>query len=680
MDEMLGKLNNYFPNSKFVKIPAYDSDKWKEEEYDSSKDVKATSTKWKTDPLDYDTAVQLVDEGNRIGWIIPKGYVVVDIDNKEEIRAQAVIERLLSKFEVAYSYNYTYHGIHMLFQDPTGDIKSNAKLKCALNLVVDTRANETGYIVLPCNDPHRTWGMWREYVEDIPYFLRPILSDATPSFVGMNDGDGRNDALFKWKSRLEMSGQLSKAEVEKSIRIINENLFEVALSNKELFQTVLRTREEKIVEGLTKEAEKKNKYNEYADELINKHNIIAMNDIFYMFNGLYYKKVRKVDIEALIHTDIDVNIGRTGRAEIVEFVRIKCQHSDNELNQSWEKIAVKNGILNLVSCTLEAPTPTDYNTIGLDYNFNPDPQPSQLIIDFMAAITGGDVLKTQFLYEVAGYCLLKKNLYSKFFVFRGDGGTGKSTYTNLIQKMVGIENTSHISLVDFDKDYQLASIYNKLVNIDDDVVDNKSLTNSGRFKSLVAGELISARPIYKDIIEFVPFCTCIFSCNKLPSIMDDTSGMYRRIILVELNHKIENPDPLFLNKVTGLDMEYFLYKSATAISETLKRGTFTINDSEKELEKTFRLKQSALLDYICEKNMTLRDILGVRTLEAYSRFKSWCLDNGFDKPIDIVHFKEDICRMYNITTEMLATSNGSLMGQGFVEKKGIKYNYDFIPV
>ena len=64
-----------------------------------------------------------------------------------------------------------------MFQDPTNSIKSDAITKCGLNITIDTRANGTGYIVLPCNDPHRKWGQWNDFVEEIPYFLLPLLKD-----------------------------------------------------------------------------------------------------------------------------------------------------------------------------------------------------------------------------------------------------------------------------------------------------------------------------------------------------------------------------------------------------------------------------------------------------------------------------------------------------------------------
>ena len=139
MDDNLARLNRIYPNGKYVSIAAYNAEQWADKEYDSAFDTKAAINRWKTNPLDYNDAQRLVTEGKRVGWIIPKGYVIVDVDNKDDKRAQHYIETLLKKWEVKYSYNYTSKGMHILFQDPTKDIKSDSRSKCGLNLMIDTR-------------------------------------------------------------------------------------------------------------------------------------------------------------------------------------------------------------------------------------------------------------------------------------------------------------------------------------------------------------------------------------------------------------------------------------------------------------------------------------------------------------------------------------------------------------
>lgn len=664
MDKNLERLNRIYPNSKYVLISKYNPEQWKDKKYDSSFDSKAAINRWKTNPLSYEEAQVKLAEGYRIGWIVPKSLCVIDVDNVDDERSQEYLERLLKKFEVKYSYNYSSKGVHMLFRDPTNQIKSDSRSKCALNIAIDTRANETGYIVLPSNDPNRSWGEWNDYVEDIPYFLKPIAKINTPSFIGLVDGDGRNTALFKWRSVLEQSHKLTAQEIEKSIRIINENLFDTPMPNNELFKTVLR---EKDKEEKLSPLDKENIYNSIAEEIIGKFDIVSRGDTFYKFNGTYYKKMEPIDLEKIIHFEISKNINDTGRKEILKFVRIKTQTNSDEFDKDWYKIACKNGILNLVTGEITQPTKNDINTIYIPYIYNNDPPYSPRIDQFMKDLCAGDIVKMQFLYQIAGYALLKKNLFEKFFIFKGEGGTGKSTYLNLLQMMVGGDDScSHVSLAQFDKDYYLATTMSKLINIDDDVVDGKVLEDTGRFKSIISGNKIAVRQIYQPVIEFVPYVTCVFNCNKLPRIMDRTSGLYRRIVLIELNHKIEKPDRLFMTKVTDDDMEYFLFKAVEGIKQALEEGHFRIEDSEQQLLKMFKRRQSSINEWLYESSMTLGDIHKKKCMPLFAMFNAWCDENGYQKKMTMFSFKEELCALFDVEVQFIRDEHGN--GQVFYKR------------
>ena len=49
--------------------------------YNSKLENKAPLTQWKSQPLTFEQAQMYAEEGWRIGWIVPEGYVVVDVDN-----------------------------------------------------------------------------------------------------------------------------------------------------------------------------------------------------------------------------------------------------------------------------------------------------------------------------------------------------------------------------------------------------------------------------------------------------------------------------------------------------------------------------------------------------------------------------------------------------------------------
>ena len=119
----------------------------------------------------------------------------------------------------------------------------------------------------------------------------------------------------------------------------------------------------------------------------------------------------------------------------------------------------------------------------------------------MKFVSNGDISVMNQLYEIAGYCLIRRNNFHKFFVLVGGGGTGKSTYCNLIRRMFKPRYVSNVALSQFDQDYHLSTLIGAMVNIDDDASNEKVLKDAGRFKSAVAGMPILVRPIYSEPIE-----------------------------------------------------------------------------------------------------------------------------------------------------------------------------------
>lgn len=651
MDNGLSRLNSIYPNGGYVRISKYDPTQWVDREYDSHFDSKqpVDGTSWQRNPMSYDEAQQAAADGYRIGWIVPNGLVVIDVDTESE--SQKVFE-IFKMYGAKFSYNRTSRGTHFIFTDRSCTIENKARLSTAISLTVDYRAQGKGYIILPCNDPHRQWGEWNDYVDEIPYYMTPVGKANTFSMVGLKNGDGRNDALFNWRIRLEKTKKFSKSQVETSIRIINESLFEDPISNDELYKTVLR--ELSVASG---GRDKDNLYNQIANEITQKIDIISYYDNFYRFNGIYYKPIETEELEQYIHYDISPNLSQAARKEIISFLKLKTRTPIDKFNKDPNKIACNNGVINLKTGELEEGDKNEINTIYIPHDYDPDPEYSPRIDEFFKELSNGDIIKMEFLYQIVGYCLLKENRYHKFFVLQGSGGTGKSTYTNLIQELVGNHNCSNVSLSDMDKDYYLASMVGKLVNIDDDV-EGKALNYTGRFKSMVSGEIISVREIYKPVEKHKPFATLIFNCNKLPKILDRTTGLYRRIVLIELNHKVLNPDPNFVNSLTKKDYQYLLYKAVQGIKTVMAEGRFRISLSEEKLMQLFKRRQSPINEWLYENAICLGDLHEQLCRPLYSQFTAWCSENGYAQPMSNYSFKEELCAIYDIEVRNERTQNG----------------------
>lgn len=638
MSEELKLFNQEFPESKYREIrPLYEGDTTTEE---GLKHYQESKRPINSKVISFE---EIKDTPNRIGWIVPKEYIVVDIDNKKD--AGKVFD-LLQAFKVKFSYMTGKKGGHFIFRNDRGIKSISAGENTGIGIKVDIRCNEKGYIILPENDKYRKWGTISKDVDDIPFWLIPLPKlKIQDDFSSMGNGDGRNDALLKHMlSLIDYAKELTLEEKCECIRIINAHLFKDPLSDAELTNTVLR---DDILKKQSEDSEEKGCYEEkLAARVIKDKQIITCNDDCYIYNGKYYRKVLdNTEIERIIHLDYNSSLKDKQRKEVLKFIKLKSWVPSYELNKNWHEIVFRNGILNLSTMTMTPHTPSVYNTIYIDCNYVKDAPYSPLIDDFFNQISGREEDKKTLLYEIVGYCLIRKNVFEKFFFCFGEGATGKSTYLKMITNLVGRTNAAFLSLNNLEETYMPANLFGKLVNIGDDVA-YKGIKESDVLKKLVTGEMFAAQQKYKqEPLNFSNFAKLIFTTNKLPEVYDRTSGFYRRVLIIDINHKIEHPDPFFMERLTEQDYEYLLSVAIDKLLGALTRNGLTHVESSVLTLQEYMTDQSSVLSFLRDKDYTKKRLDHKPCTEIYIEYDSYCRATGF-KPLKKVNFDREICEEF----------------------------------
>ena len=643
-DKLL-EFNQCFPDSKYREIHA---------QYTGPMDTAEDREKYQKSKAPINTQIvsfdSIKDTTNRIGWIVPKEYIVIDIDNKTNAR---IVFDVLQACKIKFSFMKGRKGGHFIFKNDRGIKSISAGQPCSLGITVDVRCNEKGYIVLPENDTDRTWGTITNDLSDVPFFLIPNKELKIQSeFVGMGEGDGRNDALLKHMLALiDYAKDLTLDEKCESIRIINRFLFTTPMSDTELQKTVLR---DDILKKQEEKEEDRGCYEEkLASRIVKDKQIITCNDECYMYNGKYYKKVFDItEIERIIHSEYNSNLKDNKRKEVIKFIKLKSWVSSQELNKNWNEIVFKNGILNLANMTLRPHTPSVYNTIYVDCNYIKDAPYSQIIDDFFNQISQREEDKKSLLYEIIGYCLIRKNVFSKFFICYGEGATGKSTYLKMIRHLVGDDNASFLSLNDLERPFKPAELFGKLINLGDDI-PYKGLQETDVLKKLVTGEMFAAEQKYvQKPLNFCNFSKLIFTTNKLPEVYDRSSGFYRRVMIIEINKRIPNPDPFFMERLTDQDYEYLLSVAIERLLMALKKNALTECASSKEALDEYKTNQSSVLSFLRDYGYTKEKLDHRPCMDLFCEYEQYCRDTGF-KPLKKVNFDKEICdefKMYKRNT------------------------------
>ena len=358
------------------------------------------------------------------------------------------------------------------------------------------------------------------------------------------------------------------------------------------------------------------------------------------------EKISKEELERLIHNSYRKDLKQKNRSETISFIKMKTGVDGNLLDKDWSKIVFNNGILNLSNMKLMEHTPDEYNTVFINHNYINDAPHSKSIDEFMTTMSNYDEEVKRLLYELIGYCFIRRDVFSKFFIIIGGGGTGKSTYLDVIQRVVGLENASFQSLHSLQNQFAPANLHRKLVNLGDDI-SATSVQESDILKKLSSGQMFAADKKYvQETVNFQNYAKLIFTANELPPFNDRTTGLYRRFLPILIDKKIEKPDPFFLQKLTSTDYEYLIYKSVLYLIEAMGKGTLTIPKSSQEIIDNFITNQSSVISFLKDTGRYSAKALTEKKTPVkplYDEYVEYCDEAGF-KALKRVRFKQEIFR------------------------------------
>jgi len=180
-----------------------------------------------------------------------------------------------------------------------------------------------------------------------------------------------------------------------------------------------------------------------------------------------------------------------------------------------------------------------FNEIVLPYDFDPEakcPLWLETLKDILPK-TAKDDRRRQVLQEFAGYLLLLDCRFEKMLLLCGLGGNGKSTVTETLQDMLGVQNYSKIALEVLGQQFHQWSLKGKLANFSGEL-SFLGKVNEGLLKPIISGEEIEADRKHKPVVKFRPMAKLICSTNELPQIQDSTDGMWDRLVAIPFEERI----------------------------------------------------------------------------------------------------------------------------------------------
>lgn len=377
-----------------------------------------------------------------------------------------------------------------------------------------------------------------------------------------------------------------------------------------------------------------------AKDLMEEYVFVTDQDAntLYVYNeqeGIYSNKTEQL-IKREIAKRLDENFKTRYYTEISEFITATAPLVKMDITNP-EIIAVKNGLLNVITREKTPFTPEVYLTHKLEHEYNPNCKyEDSFNKQFLEQVVAKQKQREQ-IQELIGHCLYKKIIDEISLVCLGTGGNGKSIFLTTVKTLLGTKNVSSMTIQQlcYDK-FAVAEVKHKLANICADL-PHKELMSTGTYKALVSGDSVpvNIKHVQGKGETLDPYTKYLYSANHLPPIQseEDCYAWYRRFIFADFKKTFtkENAIPRqeLLDKLsTPQELSALLNWALDGLDRLRKTGQVSNKPNVEEIRKEYRKRSSTTLAYF-DDQVTITDNYEdyVFTDDWYRDYVTYCHSN-----------------------------------------------------
>lgn len=323
--------------------------------------------------------------------------------------------------------------------------------------------------------------------------------------------------------------------------------------------------------------------------------------------------------------------------------------SPNELDADRLLVNVQNGVLNLRDFTVTEHKPDFLMTRMLGTSMSESPKRPEKWLAFLDRIFSCDKELIRYIQKALGYSLSGDTSEQCAFFLYGTGRNGKSTFLEVVRKIMG----------DYATNIQPESIMVKSStnNANSDIARLKGARfvtsaepnegmrlNEGLLKQLTGDDMITARKLYGDEFEFRPEFKLWMATNHKPTIRGTDLGIWRRIHIIPFTVTIPE-------EVVDKNLPYKLMQELPDILAWIVEGY--------KLWKTEGLRKPKVIADAVEEYRNEMDVISaflasdyvvqggeVKAQALYAVYCQWCSESNEYK-MSSTKFGREIAKRYN---------------------------------
>ncbi|HOL44089.1 MAG TPA: phage/plasmid primase, P4 family [Methanothrix sp.] len=379
--------------------------------------------------------------------------------------------------------------------------------------------------------------------------------------------------------------------------------------------------------------------------------VVETGEMLSYYNGVYSENAKEKIHKFLVNILSNYERGNGSAVftkhilnEVIEIVKGLTYVGTDDFDSDLSLINMKNGLYNWMTGEFTPHDPAYRSRIQIPVAYDPDADCPAIREFFGMVMEERDLIKMR---EFVAYCLYRGYPIQKAFILYGQGGTGKSHFLDILTNFLGPYNCASVSMHDLENDrFSTSDLHRKLLNAFGDM-SQSTLPNVNILKMLTSGkDIIRAQKKGQQAFNFVNFAKMIFGTNKLPKVLDNTTGFFRRIELIPFDKPL---GPGF--DKTGLierckspeEMSGLFNWVIPALDPLLKRGNFTNSFTAQDALVGWKIKSDPV-GYFLDRYVLFdqADVITTKD-DMYNIYKIFCKINGLE-PLSPVWFGREFSK------------------------------------
>lgn len=233
----------------------------------------------------------------------------------------------------------------------------------------------------------------------------------------------------------------------------------------------------------------------------------------------------------------------------------------------------------------------------------------------------------EMLYELIGYCMLPSYPIHRIFILYGGGRNGKSSFLDILERVVGTENTTASDIHTLTEDrFGTAGLYKKLVCLISET-DYHKIDRTSILKRLSGNDSVNAQFKNKPAFNFKNYAKIIIATNTIPQMQDKTLGNMSRYVIIDFPKTFDEKEDI-LTKIPEEEYTALANICVRKLERLLKTRRFTNEKTQEEKAKFYEQKSNPL-DFFIKSNCETYIDSDIPQYEFEDRYIFWLKQNGY---------------------------------------------------